>query len=46
VFLIEKAAYEVTYEAANRPSWIEVPLSGLAQLADRLIVTERAAADD
>jgi maltose alpha-D-glucosyltransferase / alpha-amylase len=46
LFLIEKAAYEVTYEAANRPPWIEVPLSGLAQLADRLIVAERAAADD
>jgi maltose alpha-D-glucosyltransferase / alpha-amylase len=31
-FLIEKAAYEVAYEAANRPAWIDVPLHGLAQL--------------
>ena len=29
VFLIEKAAYEVGYEAANRPTWIDVPLHGL-----------------
>jgi maltose alpha-D-glucosyltransferase / alpha-amylase len=32
LFLIEKAAYEIAYEAANRPAWIEVPLHGLAQL--------------
>ena len=32
LFLIEKAAYEVAYEAANRPAWIDVPLHGLAQL--------------
>jgi maltose alpha-D-glucosyltransferase/alpha-amylase len=36
LFLLEKAAYEVTYEAANRPGWIDVPLRGLAQLAARL----------
>ena len=32
LFLIEKAAYEIVYEAANRPTWIDVPLQGLAQL--------------
>jgi maltose alpha-D-glucosyltransferase/alpha-amylase len=32
LFLIEKAAYEIAYEAANRPAWIEVPLHGLARL--------------
>jgi maltose alpha-D-glucosyltransferase/alpha-amylase len=32
LFLIEKAAYEVAYEAANRPAWLDVPLHGLAQL--------------
>ena len=31
LFLIEKAAYEVVYEAANRPNWIDVPLHGLAR---------------
>jgi maltose alpha-D-glucosyltransferase / alpha-amylase len=36
LFLIEKAAYEVNYEAANRPSWIGVPLAGLVRMAGRL----------
>src|SRR6185312_3554207 len=37
LFLLEKAAYEIAYEAANRPTWIEVPLRGLARLADQLL---------
>ena len=36
LFLIEKAAYEVTYEAANRPTWIGVPIAGLTRLAARI----------
>ena len=32
LFSIEKAAYELCYEAANRPTWIGVPLAGLAEL--------------
>ncbi|CAN5895686.1 maltose alpha-D-glucosyltransferase [soil metagenome] len=36
-FLIEKAAYEVGYEAANRPSWLGVPVVGLARIARRLV---------
>jgi len=40
LFLIEKAAYEVCYEAANRPAWIGVPLSGLSGIADRLLKAE------
>jgi maltose alpha-D-glucosyltransferase / alpha-amylase len=36
MFLIEKAAYEIAYEAANRPTWIDVPLGGLYGLATRL----------
>jgi maltose alpha-D-glucosyltransferase/alpha-amylase len=35
LFLIEKAAYEICYEAANRPAWIGIPLRGLARIADR-----------
>ena len=35
-FLIEKAAYELAYEAANRPSWLLIPVDGLARLAARL----------
>ena len=40
VFLLEKAAYEVAYEAANRPDWIGVPVSGLARAAGRLLNRE------
>ena len=31
--MIEKAAYEVAYEAANRPTWIGVPIAGLTLAA-------------
>ena len=37
LFLLEKAAYEVAYEANNRPAWIGVPLRGLGALVDRLL---------
>ncbi|MBN3806473.1 maltose alpha-D-glucosyltransferase [Paraburkholderia sp. Ac-20336] len=39
LFLIEKAAYEIRYEAANRPTWLSLPVRGLAALADRLLGT-------
>jgi maltose alpha-D-glucosyltransferase/alpha-amylase len=35
LFLIEKAAYEICYEAANRPAWIAFPLKGLTKLLER-----------
>ncbi len=41
LFMIEKAAYEVTYEVGNRPDWLGVPLRGLAELTDRLLNEER-----
>ena len=37
LFVLEKAAYEVSYEAANRPDWIAVPARGLARAARVLI---------
>ncbi|CAH2605008.1 Trehalose synthase [Rhodovastum atsumiense] len=40
LFLLEKAAYEVRYEAQNRPGWIGIPLRGLAEIADRVLVPE------
>ena len=39
LFTLEKAAYEVRYEAANRPTWIGVPLRGLATIAEHLLKT-------
>ncbi|WP_162599911.1 maltokinase N-terminal cap-like domain-containing protein [Nocardioides solisilvae] len=42
-YVADKAAYEAAYEARNRPGWAEVPLHGLAQLAEMMA---RPAADE
>jgi maltose alpha-D-glucosyltransferase/alpha-amylase len=34
LFLLEKALYEICYEAANRPNWIPIPLKGVANLLE------------
>ena len=36
-FLVEKAAYELGYEAANRPGWLHIPLNGLLSVAQRIL---------
>jgi maltose alpha-D-glucosyltransferase / alpha-amylase len=45
LFLIEKAAYEICYEAANRPAWIGIPLHGLARIAARIVAPATEAAN-
>jgi len=37
IFLIDKVAYEIGYEIANRPAWLQIPLRGLDRLAQRLL---------
>ncbi|WP_342643698.1 maltose alpha-D-glucosyltransferase [Rhodoligotrophos ferricapiens] len=32
LFLLEKALYEVAYEASNRPKWVDIPLTGLMRI--------------
>jgi maltose alpha-D-glucosyltransferase/alpha-amylase len=32
--LLEKALYEVRYEANNRPGWVKIPIQGIVQLLD------------
>jgi maltose alpha-D-glucosyltransferase/alpha-amylase len=32
LFLLEKAFYEIGYEAANRPAWLAIPLKGVTAL--------------
>jgi maltose alpha-D-glucosyltransferase / alpha-amylase len=34
LFQIQKAAYEVSYELANRPTWVDIPLRGLLDLLE------------
>jgi hypothetical protein len=42
VIVVPKAAYEIACEAANRPSWIGVPLAGLAaRLTGRILQRNR-----
>lgn len=36
LFLVRKAAYEICYEAANRPAWLTVPVQGLLEIAQRV----------
>jgi maltose alpha-D-glucosyltransferase/alpha-amylase len=35
LMMLEKVAYEIVYEATNRPAWIDVPIRGLAEIAER-----------
>ena len=37
LFVIEKCAYEIRYEAANRPDWLIVPVRALATMSDALL---------
>ncbi|MGA9422256.1 MAG: phosphotransferase, partial [Rhodanobacteraceae bacterium] len=37
LFVLEKAAYEIRYEMANRPTWAGVPIRGLLGLVDGVI---------
>jgi len=32
LFLLEKALYEICYEAANRPTWLRIPVRGVAAI--------------
>jgi maltose alpha-D-glucosyltransferase/alpha-amylase len=36
LLLIEKAAYEVVYEAQNRPNWLRIPILGLNRIFDMI----------
>ena len=36
--VIEKALYEIAYEAVTRPDWIDIPLGGLSRALSRLCV--------
>ncbi len=42
LFLLEKSAYEICYEAANRPAWLGIPLRGFAEIAARVLTTAEA----
>jgi maltose alpha-D-glucosyltransferase/alpha-amylase len=35
LFTIQKAVYEIGYEAANRPGWLSIPVRGLLDILNR-----------
>lgn len=35
LYLLGKAIYEIGYEAANRPSWVDIPVRGLLEIMNR-----------
>jgi maltose alpha-D-glucosyltransferase/alpha-amylase len=37
LFPLRKAAYEIGYEAANRPAWLMVPVQGLLEIVRRIV---------
>ena len=41
LFLLEKAAYEIRYEASNRPDWLQIPLRGFDEISARLLAGSR-----
>jgi len=41
LFTLEKAAYEIVYEATNRPAWIRIPLQGLMDIVRELDIADR-----
>ena len=43
-FILEKAVYEVSYELANRPGWVDIPLNGILGILAKMEGAERAAA--
>jgi maltose alpha-D-glucosyltransferase/alpha-amylase len=36
LFLLHKVLYEIGYEAANRPTWLRIPATGLTEILDAL----------
>jgi maltose alpha-D-glucosyltransferase / alpha-amylase len=34
-FILEKAVYEVSYELANRPNWVDIPIRGILDILAR-----------
>jgi maltose alpha-D-glucosyltransferase/alpha-amylase len=38
-FTLEKAVYEVSYELANRPAWVAIPINGILRVVEKVTGT-------
>jgi maltose alpha-D-glucosyltransferase/alpha-amylase len=45
LFLLEKSADEICYEAAHRPDWLGIPLRGFAEIAARVLTSVKVPQD-
>ena len=43
-FILEKAVYEVSYELANRPAWVDIPLHGILAVLDKTAISDKTRA--
>ena len=41
-FTLEKAVYEMSYELANRPGWVAIPLNGILRIVEKVTGTRTA----
>src|SRR5262249_59965193 len=41
LFTLEKACYELAYEAANRPDWLSIPIQGVTAILDNGTAKQR-----
>jgi trehalose synthase-fused probable maltokinase len=39
LFVIEKVLYEIGYELANRPDWVDIPIAGVLAIVDGVDAT-------
>jgi maltose alpha-D-glucosyltransferase/alpha-amylase len=41
LFTLEKACYELAYEASNRPDWISIPIKGITAILDTSMAKQK-----
>ena len=46
LFTLEKACYEIVYEANNRPAWLPIPVRGVRELMDAHAGTSTGSPED
>jgi len=45
-FTLERAVHELSYELANRPAWVEIPLKGILAILAKARSSENSTSDE